>query len=64
MKFKKKYKFCFNICEPVLFLIIMLPNFIWFAIPAPNNILRTDSIIPTVDAIENLCQIFFIAALL
>lgn len=59
----KNYKFCFNIWGLVLFLIIMLPNFIWFAIPAPNDILRTDSVTPTVDAIGSFCQIFFIIAL-
>ena len=47
----------------LLFLIIMLPNFIWFAVPAPNDILRADSITPTVDAIGSFCQIFFIIAL-
>lgn len=59
----KNYMFCFNIWGLVLFLIIMLPNFIWFAIPAPNDILRTDSVTPTVDAIGSFCQIFFIIAL-
>lgn len=59
----KNYKFCFDIWGLVLFLIIMLPNFIWFAVPAPNDILRADSITPTVDAIGSLCQIFFIIAL-
>ena len=57
----KNYKFCFDIWGLVLFLIIMLPNFIWFAIPAPNDILRTDSVTPIVDA--SFCQIFFIIAL-
>lgn len=57
------YKFCFNICSLLLFLIIMLPNFIWYAIPAPNDILRADSVTPIVDAIGSFCQIFFIIAL-
>lgn len=60
---KKNYKFCFDICGLVLFLIIMLPNFIWFAIPAPNDILRTDSVTPAVDAVGSLCQMFCIAAI-
>lgn len=59
----KNYKICFDIWGLVLFLVIMLPNFIWFAIPAPNDILRTDSVTPTVDAIWSFCQIFFIIAL-
>lgn len=59
----KNYKLGFNIWGLVLFLIIMLPNFIWFAIPAPNDILRADSVTPIVDAIGSFCQIFFIIAL-
>lgn len=59
----KNYKLRFDIWALVLFLIIMIPNFIWFAVPAPNDILRTDSITPTVDAIGSFCQIFFIIAL-
>ena len=60
----KNYKICFDIWGlVVLFLVIMLPNFIWFAIPAPNDILRTDSVTPIVDAIGSFCQIYFIIAL-
>ena len=59
----KNHKICFDIWGLVLFLVIMLPNFIWFAIPAPNDILQADSVTPTVDAIGSFCQIFFIIAL-
>jgi len=44
-----KYKISFDIWALLLFLIIMIPNFIWLAIPAPNDILRTDSITKTID---------------
>ena len=37
----------------LLFLIIMIPNFIWFAVPAPNDILRTDSITGTFDTVAS-----------
>ena len=40
----KKYKFEFDIWGFVLFLVIMIPNFIWFKIPASNDILRTESV--------------------
>ena len=40
----KKYKMGFDIWGLLLFIIIMIPNFIWFAVPAPNDILRADSI--------------------
>ncbi len=33
----KKYKIGFDIWGALLFLIIMIPNFIWFVIPAPNG---------------------------
>ncbi len=40
----KNYKLSFEIWGLLLFLIVMIPNFIWFAIPAPNDILRAESI--------------------
>ena len=59
----KKYKLGFDISGLVIFLIIMLPNFIWFAVPAPNDILRQESITPIVDSIGSVCQIIFVASL-
>ena len=58
-----KYKLRFDIWGALLFLIIMIPNFIWFAVPAPNDILRQESITPIVDTIGSVCQIIFVAAL-
>ncbi len=59
----KKYKLSFEISGLLLFLIVMIPNFIWFAVPAPNDILRTESITQTVDTIASVCQILMIAAI-
>lgn len=59
----KKYKLSFDISGLLLFLIVMIPNFIWFAVPAPNDILRTESITESVDAIASVCQILMIAAI-
>ena len=59
----KKYKLSFDIWGLLLFLIIMIPNFIWFAIPAPNDILRTKSLTETIDTVACVCQILMIAAL-
>lgn len=56
----KKYKFGFDIWGMIVFLIIMLPNFIWFAVPAPNDILRTESITVIIDAIGSICQVLMI----
>ena len=41
----------------------MVPNFIWFAVPAPNDILRTASVTAVVDTIGSICQAFFIGSL-
>lgn len=59
----KSYKLSFEIWGLLLFLIIMIPNFIWFAIPAPDDILRARSITETVDTVGSVCQILMIAAL-
>ena len=55
----QKYKLSFDIWGLLLFLIIMIPNFIWFAVPAPNDILRANSITETVDTIENVHKSFY-----
>lgn len=52
----KKYKLSFEVWGLLLFLIIMIPNFIWFAISAPNDILRANSITET----KKLCVTPFI----
>ena len=59
----KNYKLSFEIWGLLLFLIVMIPNFIWFAIPAPNDILRAKSITETVDTVASVCQILMIAAI-
>ena len=59
----KQYRFGFDPWGLLLFLLVMLPNFIWFAVPAPNDILRTDSVTPMVDAIGSVFQVLTIACL-
>ena len=59
----KKYKFGFDYLGLLLFLVIMIPNFIWFAVPAPNDVLRSDSVTPIVDGIGSICQVAFVAAI-
>lgn len=59
----KKYKLGFDIWSLVLFLIIMIPNFIWSVVPAPNDILRAASITKILDMIASICQVLMIAAL-
>lgn len=53
----------FEIWGLLLFLIVMLPNFIWFVVPAPNDILRAKSVTEMADTIASVCQILMIAVL-
>lgn len=59
----KRYKLSFEIWGLLLFLIVMIPNFIWFAIPAPNDILRAESITEMVDTVASVCQILMIVSI-
>ena len=59
----KKYRLGFDIMGLVLFLIVMIPNFIWFAVPAPNDILRNESVTALVDTIGSICQVLFVSFL-
>ncbi len=57
------YKFKIDIWSIGLFLLMMLPNFLWFAFPAPNDVLRVTSSTPITDAIGSFLQISLIATL-
>lgn len=58
-----KYKFSFDVWAFLLFIAIMIPNFIWFAVPAPSDILRADSVTGAVDTVATICQIAMVAFL-
>ncbi|WP_312060799.1 hypothetical protein [Anaerotignum sp.] len=59
----KKYRLGFDFWGVLLFFLIMIPNLIWFAIPAPNDVLRVDSVTTVVDIIASICQVLMIIAL-
>lgn len=63
MKSLQNYRFGFDPWGLLLFLLVMLPNLIWFAVPAPNDILRADSVTPVVDAIGSVFQVLTVACL-
>jgi len=63
MKPLNQYRFGFDPWGLILFLLVMLPNFVWFAVPAPNDILRADSVTPVVDAIGSVFQVLTVACL-
>lgn len=56
----KKYKFGFDIWGLVIFLIVMIPTFIWSAVPAPDDILRNESKTQIIDVIGSVCQVLFV----
>ena len=59
----KNYRPGFDPWSLGLFLLIMLPNLVWFALPTPNDILQTESATPLIDAIAQVFQIIMAAAL-
>lgn len=59
----KSYKLAFDPWGLLVFLLIMLPNFFWFAFPAPNDVLRQESVTPVLDGIASVCQVLVVAAL-
>ncbi|WP_195468813.1 hypothetical protein [Clostridium sp. D43t1_170807_H7] len=59
----RKYKIGFDILGLLLFLIIMIPNFIWFAVPTSNDILRNESITPVIDLLASIFQVIMVIAL-
>ena len=59
----KKYNMGFDIHGLLIFLIIMIPTFIWLAVPASNDILRAESATKVADTIGSVCQVMMIAAL-
>ena len=58
----KNYRIGFDWIVLILFLVIMIPNFIWFVVPAPNDVLRTESVTGT-DSIASVCQGLMVASL-
>ena len=59
----KNYRFGFDFGAAVLFAAVMLPNIYWFAVPAPNDILRGASVTPTIDIIGSVFQVLMIGLL-
>lgn len=53
----KSYKIGFDRYGLLLFAVIMLPNLIWFAVPAPNDILRTEPAVPVLDAVGSVFRV-------
>lgn len=59
----KNYALRFDIWGLLLFFVIMIPNFFWFGVPAPHDVLRARSLTEMVDQVASLCQVLMIIAL-
>ena len=59
----KKYRLGFDPWGLGLFLLIMIPNFVWFVFSASDDVLRVESVTPLIDAIAQVSQIIMAAAL-
>lgn len=55
--------FGFDLWGLLLFAAIMIPNFIWFLVPAPNDILREDSLTPALDIAATVFQVISVCVL-
>ena len=53
----------FNLYGLLLFATIMLPNIIWFLVPAKNDILRTTSATPIIDTAASIFQVIMVICL-
>lgn len=63
LRWMQKYRFGFDGWGLVLFVGIMVPNLIWFALPAPKDILREESATGGLDTVASICQVLLAAAL-
>lgn len=59
----RRYRFRFEAFGLILFALIMIPNIIWFAFPASNDVLRTESVTPVLDGIASAFQILMVLCL-
>ena len=60
---RRRYRFGLDGFGLGLFLLIMVPNFIWFALPAPIDPLRQPSATPHLDQAASVVQALLVAAL-
>ena len=58
-----KYRLGFDVWGLGLFLLMMIPTIVWSFVPAPNDVLRTESVTPVVDTIASTLQFLAIACL-
>lgn len=60
----KKYRVGFEAWAAVLFVLIMLPNVIWYALPErPFSLLSIQNPLPAVDAVSSTARVLMVACL-
>lgn len=59
----KNYRLHLDIWGLGLFVMIMMPNFIWAWIPAPEDIFRRGTVTPNLDLLSSIIQVFMVAFL-
>lgn len=57
MKHQIKMKIGLDLRALALFLLVMAPNLLWFAVPAPSDVLRAASTTPALDAAAAVLQV-------
>ena len=55
--------FGFDLVGLILFAAIMVPNLVWFGVPAPNDVMREPSQTPALDIAATVFQVIAVAAL-
>lgn len=63
MAWLRRYRMGFDPWALILFVAVMLPNILWAAIPAPNDVLRMESATPAMDGVGFAAQVIMVAAL-
>lgn len=53
----------FDVKGLIMFAIIMIPNIIWSFVPAPNDILKAESVTVLLDSIASVSQVLMILGL-
>ena len=55
----KKYKIKFDLFGLIAFLLVMIPNIVWFFVPAHNDVLRKiKTSTEILDLVAKICQVF------
>ena len=58
-----RYRLGFDPWGLGLFLAVMAPNFVWFALPPPNDIFRAASVTPLLDGAGQALRVVMAAAM-